>query len=94
VTSFARRLARPPNASTGSDAISIANKVSGATVSVTSSREATSARQSRERTFHAAWEDFGAGWDAAKAAGLMQDPLHPTQRGHDDTALRVQAVLA
>jgi hypothetical protein len=42
-----------------------------------------------------AWAaDFGAGWDAARAAGLMQDPLHPTQRAHDDIAARIQDVIA
>jgi hypothetical protein len=35
----------------------------------------------------------GPGWDAAYAAGLMVDGLHPTQLGHDDIAARVMAAL-
>jgi lysophospholipase L1-like esterase len=43
---------------------------------------------------HAAWRaEVGAGWDAAYAAGLMHDGLHPSQRGHDDIARRVTAIL-
>ncbi len=38
-------------------------------------------------------DDYGAGWDAAHTAGLMQDVLHPSQQGHDDIATRVKAVL-
>ncbi len=33
-------------------------------------------------------KDYGAGWEAANAAGLMQDVLHPSQQGHDDVAGR------
>ncbi len=41
-----------------------------------------------------AWAStVGAGWDAAWAAGLMHDSLHPTQLGHDDIAARVQVAL-
>jgi hypothetical protein len=41
-----------------------------------------------------AWSaTVGPGWDAAYAAGLMVDGLHPTQRGHDDIAARVVDVL-
>lgn len=36
----------------------------------------------------------GPGWEAADAAGLMIDTLHPSQRGHDDIAARVGAWLA
>jgi hypothetical protein len=36
---------------------------------------------------------FGPGWDAAYAAGLMSDGLHPSQLGHDEIAARVCAVL-
>jgi hypothetical protein len=43
---------------------------------------------------HDAWtSSVGASWDAAWAAGLMHDSLHPTQLGHDDIATRVRAVL-
>jgi lysophospholipase L1-like esterase len=35
----------------------------------------------------------GAGWDAAYAQGLMLDALHPSQRGHDDIARRVEELL-
>jgi lysophospholipase L1-like esterase len=43
---------------------------------------------------YAAWSDLaGAGWDAAYAHGLMADELHPSPRGHDDIAVRVEAVL-
>jgi hypothetical protein len=35
----------------------------------------------------------GPGWDAAYAAGLMVDGLHPTQLGHDDIAARVMDAL-
>ena len=36
------------------------------------------------------WQSsFGAGWDAAYAAGLMYDGLHPSQNGHNDIAKRV-----
>ena len=42
-----------------------------------------------------AWSAMvGAGWDAANAAGLMHDRLHPSQLGHDDIAGRVRRVLA
>jgi hypothetical protein len=41
-----------------------------------------------------AWAStVGAGWEAAWAAGLMHDGLHPTQLGHDDIAARVQVAL-
>jgi hypothetical protein len=41
-----------------------------------------------------AWSDkVGPGWDAAYAAGLMFDGLHPTQLGHDDIAARVKAAV-
>jgi hypothetical protein len=36
---------------------------------------------------------FGRGWDAAYAAGLMHDGLHPTQRGHDHIAASVRETL-
>jgi lysophospholipase L1-like esterase len=42
-----------------------------------------------------AWSAMvGAGWDAANAAGLMHDRLHPSQLGHDDIARRIRRVLA
>jgi hypothetical protein len=37
--------------------------------------------------------EVGVGWEAAHAAGLMADGLHPSQRGHDDIARRVTALL-
>jgi len=41
-----------------------------------------------------AWQaSVGAGWDAAYAAGLMSDGLHPNQNGHDDIAKRVIEAL-
>jgi hypothetical protein len=41
-----------------------------------------------------AWSGrVGPGWDAAYAAGLMVDGLHPTQLGHDDIAARVKESL-
>ena len=35
----------------------------------------------------------GPGWESAHEAGWMYDALHPTQRGHDDIATRVCALL-
>jgi lysophospholipase L1-like esterase len=41
-----------------------------------------------------AWSrTVGPGWEAAHAAGLMVDGLHPTQLGHDDIAVRVTEAL-
>jgi hypothetical protein len=41
-----------------------------------------------------AWSaTVGPGWDAAYAAGLMVDGLHPSQLGHDDIAARVMQAL-
>jgi hypothetical protein len=43
---------------------------------------------------HDEWtEAFGPGWDAAYAAGLMHDGLHPSQNGHNDIATRVTRAL-
>jgi len=35
-----------------------------------------------------------AGYSAANSAGMMEDIVHPTQKGHDDIASRVNRVLA
>jgi lysophospholipase L1-like esterase len=41
-----------------------------------------------------AWRaEVGAGWGSAYDAGWMTDGLHPSQRGHDDIARRVTAIL-
>ena len=43
---------------------------------------------------HDLWaHQFGPGWDAAYAAGLMHDGLHPTQRGHDHIAAALKERL-
>lgn len=43
---------------------------------------------------HDLWmRQFGQGWDAAYAAGLMHDGLHPSQRGHDHIAAAVKETL-
>jgi hypothetical protein len=41
-----------------------------------------------------AWSSsYGAGWRNAYASGVMFDGLHPSQRGHDDIARRVEAMV-
>ncbi len=72
----------------------------GRDIALQAEYRAVTRRVARERgcaflDLYEAWADeFGTGWDAARSAGLLSDPLHPSQRGHDDIASRVHAVLA